>query len=185
MSTNKSFSIETSERYARALFEVTQENSELESIEKSLNDFLNIYNSSPELINFFKNPTQSRKIQLETINIISKKLNFTKNLKNFFSLLVEKRTIFFLKKIILSFLKLCSQYRGEVKAALISSKDLSKEELNEISSQFSQSMGSKIKFDYSIDESLIGGVKIQLGSLMIDTSIKNKLKKYEKLMIEN
>ena len=69
MSTNKSFSIETSERYARALFEVTQENSELESIEKSLNDFLNIYNSSPELINFFKNPTQSRKIQLETINI--------------------------------------------------------------------------------------------------------------------
>ena len=46
-------------------------------------------------------------------------------------------------------------------------------------------MGSTIKIDYSVDESLIGGLKIQLGSFMIDTSIKNKLKKYEQLMIEN
>ena len=185
MSTSKSFSTETCERYARALFEVAKESSELESIEVSLNDFLTIYSSSPEFINFIKNPTQSKKIQLEAISIISEKLNFTKNLRNFFSLLVKKRRIFFLQKIIQSFLKLCSQKRGEVKAALISSKNLSKEELSEISSQFSQSMGSKIKFDYSVDESLIGGVKIQLGSLMIDTSIKNKLKKYEQLMIEN
>jgi F-type H+-transporting ATPase subunit delta len=89
------------------------------------------------------------------------------------------------EKIANFFLKLCSQKRGEVKASLISSKNLSKEELHEISLQFSQSLGSKIKFDYSVDESLIGGVKIQLGSLMVDTSIKNKLKKYEQLMIEN
>ena len=46
-------------------------------------------------------------------------------------------------------------------------------------------MGLKIKFDYTVDESLIGGVKIQLGSLMVDTSIKNKLKKYEQIMLEN
>ena len=99
--------------------------------------------------------------------------------------MVEKRRIFFIKKIAKNFLKLCSQKRGEVKASLVSSKSLSNEELHEISAQFSQSLGSKIKFDYSIDESLIGGVKIQLGSLMVDTSIKNKLKKYKQLMMEN
>ena len=84
-----------------------------------------------------------------------------------------------------NFLKLCSEKRGEVKASLISSKKLSQDELNDISSEFSKSMGSTIKFDYSVDENLIGGLKIQLGSFMIDTSIKNKLKKYEQLMIEN
>ena len=185
MSTAKSFSTESSERYARALFEVAKESSELEKIETSLRLFIDIYNASPELINFIKNPTQSNKNQLEAINIISEKLNFSKNIKNFFSLLIEKRRMFYVKKIIKSFLRLCSQKRGEIKASLVSSKSLSKEELNEISSQFSQSMGSKIKFDYSVDENLIGGVKIQIGSLMVDTSIKNKLKKYEKLMIEN
>ena len=185
MTTSKSFSTETSERYARALFELVSENSELDSAETSVNNFLKIYNSSPEFVSFIKNPTQSNKTQLEAIDIISKNLNFPKNLKNFLSLLIKKRRIFFVKKIMSNFLKFCSKKRGEVKASLISSKILSKEELHEISSQFSQSAGTKIKFDYSVDENLIGGVKIQLGSLMVDTSIKNKLKKYEKLMVEN
>ena len=185
MSTNKSFSSETSERYARALFEVASDSSELDNIENSLAEFLNIYDSSSEFINFIKNPTQSNINQLKAVDIISKKLNFSKNLKNFLSLLVKKRRIFFVKKITQNFFKLCSKKRGEVKASLTSSKNLSQAELNDISSQFSNSMGSKIKFDYSVDETLIGGVKIQLGSLMVDTSIKNKLKKYEKLMLEN
>jgi F-type H+-transporting ATPase subunit delta len=185
MSTNKSFSSETSERYARALFEVASDSSELDNIENSLVEFLNIYDSSSEFINFIKNPTQSNINQLKAVDIISKKLNFSKNLKNFLSLLVKKRRIFFVKKITQNFFKLCSKKRGEVKASLTSSKNLSQAELNDISSQFSNSMGSKIKFDYSVDEKLIGGVKIQLGSLMIDTSLRNKLKKYEQLMIEN
>ncbi len=185
MSISKSFSTETSERYARALFELAKESSESEKIEDNLKIFLDLYNSSPDLINFIKNPTQTNQSQFTAINIIAEKLNFSKNIKNFFSLLVEKRRIFYVEKIIHSFLKLCSQKRGEIKASLVSSKNLSNEELNEISSQFSESLGSKIKFDYSVDPNLIGGVKIQLGSLMVDTSIKNKLKKYKKLMIEN
>ena len=185
MSTNKSFSTETAERYARALFEVAKENSELEKIEFNLNKFLGIYNSSPELINFIKNPTQANQNQLKAIDIISEKLEFTKNLKNFFLLLVKKKRMFFVRKIIESFFKLCSKKRGEIKASLVSSKKLSEDELSKLSLQFSESVGSKIKFDYSINENLIGGVKIQLGSLLVDTSIKNKLKKYKKLMIEN
>ena len=46
-------------------------------------------------------------------------------------------------------------------------------------------MGSTIKFEYILDKELIGGLKLQLGSFMIDTSIKNKLKKYEQKMLEN
>ena len=46
-------------------------------------------------------------------------------------------------------------------------------------------MGSTIKFDYKTDKELIGGFKLQLGSFMIDTTIKNKLKKFEQKMLEN
>ena len=80
---------------------------------------------------------------------------------------------------------MCSQKRGEVKASLISSKELSSAELDEISKDLSKSMGSIIKFDYKVDKDLIGGLKLQLGSFMIDTSVKNKLKKYEQSMLEN
>jgi len=185
VSTSKSFSNEASERYARALFEIASENSETDKIENNLNDFLSVYNSSVEFKNFIKNPTQTIENQFNVINVISEKLGFEKNLKNFLFLLVKKRRIFFVYKIVQNFLRLCSMKRGEVKASLVSSKKLSEDELKDLSTDFSKSMGSIIKFDYSVDESLIGGLKIQLGSFMIDTSIKNKLKKYEQLMIEN
>ena len=185
MSKNKTFSTETSERYSRALFEVSKEAKELEKAETDMKNFLFLLQSSNEVKNFIKNPTQSINQQIEVINLLSKKLEFSKNLKNFFLLLIQKRRIFFVKKIIESFLRLCSNKRGEIKASLISSKDLTKSELDRLSKDLSEAMGSILKFDYKVDKELIGGLKLQLGSFMVDTSIKNKLKKYEQVMLEN
>ena len=100
-------------------------------------------------------------------------------------LLLEKRRIFFIEKIFDSFSRLCSLKKGEVKASLISSKELSETELDSISKELSSSTSSTIKLDYKIDKELIGGLKLQLGSFMIDTSIKNKLSKYKQRMLEN
>jgi len=185
MSTNKSFSTEASERYSRALFEVANESKELDKIEKDIKNFQSLLDSSSEIKNFIQNPTQSINTQNSVIKILTEKLGFSKNLKNFFLLLVAKRRIFFVKKISESFLKLCSKKRGEIKASLISSKELSPNELDQISKDLSKSMGSTIKFDYKVDKELIGGLKLQLGSFMIDTSLKNKLKKYKLAMLEN
>ena len=185
MSTNKTFSTETSERYSRALFEVANEGNELDKIENDIKNFQLLLKSSQEIMNFIKNPTQSINTQNSVIVLLADRLGFSKNLKNFFLLLVEKRRIFFIQKISENFLKLCSLKRGEVKASLISSKELSNTELDKINKDLSTSMGSSIIFDYKIDKELIGGLKLQLGSFMIDTSIRNKLKKYEKAMLEN
>ena len=185
MSANKSFSTETSERYSRALFEISKETSELEKVENDIKNFQLLIDSSIELKNFLKDPTQAISQQNKAINLIADYLSFSKNLKNFFLLLIEKRRIFFIKKIFESFMKLCSKKRGEIRASLISSKDLSQLELDNISKDLSDSMGSILKFDYKVDKKLIGGLKLQLGSIMIDTSIKSKLKKYERALIEN
>jgi F-type H+-transporting ATPase subunit delta len=74
--------------------------------------------------------------------------------------------------------------KGELKASLVSSKNLSPEELNNLNKEISQVVGTSVSFDYKVDESLIGGLQMQLGSLMVDTSIKNKLKKYQQIMLE-
>ena len=184
MSTNKSFSNETSERYSRALFEVASETNELEKIEENVEKFRSLYLSSNEIKNFLQNPTQNIDTQKKVIFVISEKLQFSKNLTNFFLLLIEKRRIFFVKKIIDNFFRFCSKKRGEMKASLISSKRLSQEEIEKLSKDLSNAIGSIVKFDYKVDEELIGGLKLQLGSFMIDTSIKNRLKKYKQSMLE-
>ncbi|MDC0450175.1 ATP synthase F1 subunit delta [Pelagibacteraceae bacterium] len=184
MSSKKSFSSETANRYALALYELAVENSELPVVEKDINELLLIYKTNEELKNFIKNPTQSQSSQLIVLNKISIEMSLSKIVKNFLSILVAKRRIFFLNTIFKNFLLLASKKRGELKASLISSKSLADDELKNLNSEISKVLGTVINFDYKVDENLIGGLKMQIGSLMVDTSIKNKLKKYEQIMLE-
>jgi len=184
VSSNKSFSSETANRYALALYELAKENSELEAVEKDIKELLAIYNTSEDLKNFIKNPTQSQSTQLEVLDKVSVEMSLSKIIKNFLFILITKRRIFFLNTIFLNFLSLASKKRGELKASLISSKNLTNEELKNLNIEISKATGTSVSFDYTVDENLIGGLKMQIGSLMVDTSIRNKLKKYEQIMLE-
>ena len=184
MSSKKSFSSETANRYALALYELADEKSELPIIEKNVNELLEIYNTNVEFKNFIKNPTQSQSSQLRVLNKISTEMKLAEVVKNFLSILVQKRRIFFLNVVFKNFLLIASKKRGELKASLISSKNLTQEEIKNLNTEISKSLGTTINLDYKLDENLIGGLKMQIGSLMIDTSLKNKLKRYEQIMLE-
>ena len=79
---------------------------------------------------------------------------------------------------------ICSKNRGEISAKLSVSKELNENEINNIKNELSQNFGSNIKLNYNYDPSLIGGLIIQVGSIMIDTSVKNKLQQIQNRMIE-
>ena len=183
MSSKKSFSSEAANRYSLALYELSEENSELSVVEKDVSEILTIFNTNKELKDFIMNPTQSQLNQLLALNKIAIKMNLSKIVKNFLSVLIIKRRIFFLNNIFKSFLSLTSKKKGELKASLISSKNLTTDELKSLNSEISKVLGAVIALDFKVDENLIGGLKIQIGSLMVDTSIKNKLKKYEQIML--
>jgi len=184
VSSKKSFSSETANRYALALYELAEDNSELSSVEKDVNEFIKLYNINTELENFIKNPTHSQSNQLVAINKISVEMKLSNIVRNFLSILVTKRRIFFLNSIFRNFLLLASKKRGELKAQLISSKSLTSDELKNLNSEISKVLGNVVSFDYKVDESLVGGLKMQIGSLMVDTSLKNKLNKYKQIMLE-
>ena len=94
------------------------------------------------------------------------------------------RDSFFIERILKSFIEICSRKRGELKAELKSAKELSEEEITKITDELTKKFKSKIKLNYKHDKSLIGGLVVQVGSTMVDTSIKNKLQQIENKMIE-
>ena len=69
-------------------------------------------------------------------------------------------------------------------AEIKSAKSLTQDEIKKITDELSNNFKSKIKLSYKQDESLIGGLIVQVGSTMIDTSIKSKLQQIENRMIE-
>ena len=184
MSKNRTFSSEISKRYALALYELSKDQNQTEEFVSNMIIFIKIFNSNKDLKNFVKNPTYSVESQKIVFEKILTLMNFNKIIKNFFSILIIKKRIFFLDKIIEEFLKLISIKRGEVSGSLISSKKIDEKTILDIEREISTNIKRSIKLKPKIDESLIGGIVVQIGSLMIDASIKNKLKKYKKLMTE-
>ena len=118
------------------------------------------------------------------LNKISDQYKLNKLLTKFLGFLIFKRRFFYVDKILKSFVETCSIKRGELKAELISAKSLNENEINDIKEELTKNFGSKIKLNYTHDTSLIGGLIVQVGSTMVDTSIKNKLQKIENRMIE-
>ena len=184
LSINTEFSITSAKRYSLALFELAAENNLLSQIEDQSLSILNLINQNDDFYNLIKDPTINQEDLSKVINKIMEKNEFDKLFKNFLNFLIQKRRFFFIKNILESFIETCSIKRGELKAELKSAKNLSTEEITKIKELLTKNFSSKIKLNYKHDESLIGGLVVQVGSTMIDTSIKNKLQQIENRMIE-
>ena len=184
MSTKSTFSNSTSKSYAVALYELAKENSELSNVEDGMNGLKKILNDNSDFKEMILNPTVAKEEKQKVMFGIADQYNFSKILKNFLGFITIKNRLFFLDQIINSFLNIISVDKGELIAKLMSSKQLSKKELEGIQSELSKDFKSPIKVDYIYDPNLMAGLVIQVGSVMVDTSIQNKLKQLEKSMVE-
>ena len=184
MSSKSTFSNSTSKSYALALYELSKESSELNKVETDVKDLGLLLEQSVDFREMIQNPTVAKEDKKNIIFMIADKNNFSKNLKKFLGFVAFNNRLFYLKNIIQSFLDLVSDSKGELKAKLISSRELSLEEKKKIQSELSKNFKSSLKIDYKYDPNLIAGLIIQVGSIMIDTSIRTKLKKLEKNMLE-
>ena len=183
MSKNKGFSLTSAERYSLALYELANESNLLKQIESQSLSILDLIDSSEDFSNLIKDPTNSQEDLIKIINNISNNNKFENLLKNFLSFLIIKRRFFYVDQILKSFIETCSKKRGELKAELKSAKELSNDEISKITDELTQNFSSKIKLNYKYDKSLIGGLVVQVGSTMVDTSIKNKLQQIVNRMI--
>jgi len=184
LGSKSTFSNSTSKSYALALYELSKENSEIDKVEAEMKSFRQLLNESSDFKEMILSPTVSKEDKKNVIFIITDKNSFSLNLKKFLGFVALKNRLFYLDKIIESFLNLVSNTKGELKAKLISSKKLSEAERQKIQTDLSKDFKSSLNLDYTYDPDLIAGLIIQIGSVMIDTSIKTKLKKLEKNMLE-
>jgi len=184
LSKNKGFSITSAKRYSLALYELANEANLLSQIEKNSSALLNLISKNKNFNYLIKDPTITQVILTNTINKISENFKLEILFKNFLNFLIIKRRLFYVEKILKNFSEICSKKRGELKAEIKSAKELTDDEIEKITVDLSNNFKSKIKLNYKHDESLIGGLVVQVGSTMIDTSIKNKLQQIENRMIE-
>ena len=184
MSKNKGFSETTASRYSLALYELATEANILNEIEDHSSSIIDLIVKNEDFNSLIKDPTNNKEDQLKALNKISEQYKLNELLTKFLSFLIIKRRFFYAEKILKSFIETCSVKRGELKAELTSAKNLTENEINNIKEELTKNFSSKIKLNYKHDSSLIGGLIVQVGSTMVDTSIRNKLQQIENRMIE-
>ena len=184
MSDKNRFSDSSAKSYSQALYELATEEKNLNDVEDHAVSIIKLISQSEDFNSLIKDPTNKQDDQLNSINIIFEKFNLNNLLKKFLNFLVVKRRFFYVEKILKDFVTICSKNRGEISAQLTVAKELNANEINKIKDELSQNFGSNVKLNYTYDPDLIGGLIMQVESVMIDTSIKNKLQKIENKMIE-
>ena len=184
MSSKSTFSNSTSTSYALALHELSKENAELDKVEIGMKSLKQLLNTSSDFKEMILSPTVSKEDKKNVVLAIANQNNFSETLKKFLGFVAIKNRLFFLNKIIESFLNLVSNNKGELTAKLVTSKKLSTQEQSNIQNELSKDFKSPLNIDFKYDPDLIAGLIMQVGSVMIDTSIKTKLKKLEKNMLE-
>jgi F-type H+-transporting ATPase subunit delta len=183
LTSKSTFSNSTSKSYALALYELAKESSELDTAEVGMRALKDLLNDSSDFKKVIQSPVIKKEEKRNIMFAIADQSNFSSILKKFLGFLSIKNRLFFLNQIIDSFLNFVSSNKGELKAKLISSRELTSIELEKIQRELSNDFKSQIKIEYKYDPGLIGGLVIQVGSVMVDASIKTKLKQLEKNMI--
>ena len=184
MSDAASFTSGISGRYATALFELAKDAGQIETVEADLSALGAALDESAELGDVISSPIYSREDQANAIAALAAKMSLGSLVSNTLGLMASKRRLFVLPQLIAAVQGLIARDRGEVTAEVASAQSLSEEQSASLASALRDAVGQDVVIKSTVDESLIGGLVVKVGSRMIDTSIKAKLAKLQNAMKE-
>lgn len=162
-------------RYATALFELSDEEKQLNEVAKDLNTIGTMLNESEDLRRLIHSPVISRENQQKAMQALLDKVNIGQLTRKFIGVTVDNRRLFSLPAMIKGYFALLAQARGEASAEVVSAKPLSDAQRNAIVDSLKQAVGSKVSLNARVDKTLLGGLIVKIGSRMVDTSLKTKL----------
>ena len=166
-----------SDRYASALYDLA---SEKKLVDVVLDDLLFIQSTiknNKDLKLVIKSPLIKSNDKLEILQNILKSKKPNELSSTFLKVLSKNKRFQKTVDIISQFKNINAQKRGDVLADITSAEKLSNEQQDNIKEQLRTILGDKLSLSYKVDEQIIGGLIIKVGSKMIDTSLSNKINK--------
>jgi F-type H+-transporting ATPase subunit delta len=156
----------------------------VEPVEKILKDFDRIFRENREIPDIIFHPTVPRGNKKRLLRGLLGE-SAPELLKHFFDYVVDKKRERILSLLYEEYKTAAGQLKGIVSAKVRSAKELSKQQAKSISRLLEQKLDKKVELECEIDEKLIGGLQVFLGSYIIDGSVKGRLDKLHKKLLES
>ena len=184
MSETASTSTGVAARYATALFGLAKDAKKLPALEKDMGALKDALSASEALVDLISSPVYPRAEQAGAIGAIAKKMKLSPIVSNTLGLMATKRRLFVLPALISALETMIADEKGEVTADVTAAKALTKAQSDKLAKTLSSTVGKTVKVNVTVDEELIGGLIVKVGSKMIDSSIRSKLSNLQNAMKE-
>lgn len=184
MSEPASISSGIAARYAAAVFDLAKEANGLKALEADTEALAAALDASADLRALIASPVITREEQGKAVGAIAAKMKLSELVSNTLQLMAAKRRLFVLPQMVADLAARIAADKGEVTAEVVSATALSAEQAKTLAATLKARVGKDVKLKTAVDESLIGGLVVKLGSTMIDTSVKAKLAALQNAMKE-
>ena len=164
-------------RYASALFELMQEapDTDHKDISNSMNVLSGLFGVDQSFGDMLVSPVISVEDKENALVKIFSKASIGQTVTNFAVLVVKNRRAFLLQDICRAFKALEAKARGETTAHVTTASKLSEQHENELKQQLKNKFGQDISVIAEVDQTLLAGMIVRVGSRMIDDSLRTKL----------
>lgn len=184
MSEPASISFGIAQRYATAVFDLAKEAGTLGTLEADVDALAAALGDSTDFAAMVRSPLYSRQDQQDAIRALAGKMGLSELTANTLALMASKRRLFVLPQLIRALRDLIAAEKGEVTAEITAAAPLSDAQAARLAETLKAKVGRDVKINTTVDESLIGGLVVKVGSRMIDTSVAAKLANLQQAMKE-
>ncbi|MCA0042756.1 F0F1 ATP synthase subunit delta [Celeribacter litoreus] len=184
MSEPASISSGIAARYATAVFELAKESNAITALEGDVATLSTALSESNDLNALISSPIYTREELEGAIKAVAQKAGLSGILTNTLAMMAQNRRLFILPQLVAALDALLAEERGEVTAEVTSAKALTAAQVDQLSKTLSEKFGKTVSINATVDEKLIGGLIVKVGSKMIDTSVASKLNSLQNAMKE-
>jgi F-type H+-transporting ATPase subunit delta len=171
-------------RYAVALFDLAKEANAIDAVKADLDRFDALVAESADLNRLVRSPVFSAQEQEQALTAVLGRVGIGGLAANFLKLVTANRRLFAVRTMIAAFRALVAKDKGEVTARVTVAEQLKDEHARALRAALKSVSGKDVDLDIKIDPAIIGGLVVKLGSRMVDTSLRTKLKAIKHAMKE-
>ena len=164
--------------YAEALFEVAKEKDELDRVREELSQFADALEKERDMQVFFFSPYFHSAEKREAIG--SAISGASEEFVNFLELLVEKHRMPVIFRIRRQFDEMWKRENRKLDVILTSAVELDPEIARRVGEEIEEQTGQSVELTNRVDEGIVGGLVLQVGNMVLDASIRNRLEKLRK-----
>lgn len=172
-------------RYARAFADVVFERRlDPQSALTDLDSVAAMLSGSPDLRTVLENPGVPPEQKLHLLDAIAKQSGISRELRNLVAVIIDHRRIGLFEEIAQSARQEINERLGVAQAEVTTARELTADEKRLLEEKIARTSGKRITAQYSLDPTLVGGVRVKVGSTIYDGSVRGKLDRMREQLTE-